>query len=396
VPLATVGAGRESAVVEGLRPGTLYSLRVQAVRGEAGSAYTAPASARTFAAGGVRPPEPAYLLAIPVEAGKILLRWQVVPGVSYRLERREGGGPFETLETFDGGPGEWLMDGVEAGVPFTFRVRTFDGAQFSGYSPRAYADLAAPRSPCIAGATTACLLGGRFQVRAWWRDHRADTAGMAGTGALSDQSGTFWFFGPGIVELIVKVLDGRGLTDHFWVFYGALSDVEYWISVTDLETGFVRSYANPAGNLCGIPDTEAIPGDALTGSLSLPVAVPAGGAGAPLAGASCAPDARTLCLLEGRLQVEVAFDAPTGQAGPAMAVPDTDNTGYFWFFHPENIELAVKALDGRLINGHFWVFWGSLSNVRYTVTVTDTESGARRTYTNPQSNFCGGADIEAL
>jgi hypothetical protein len=54
------------------------------------------------------------------------------------------------------------------------------------------------------------------------------------------------------------VLDGRPLTGKFWVFYGALSDVEYWITVTDTVTGASKQYHNKRGNLCGKGDTSAL------------------------------------------------------------------------------------------------------------------------------------------
>ncbi|HEX9669687.1 MAG TPA: hypothetical protein VGC93_09405, partial [Thermoanaerobaculia bacterium] len=59
------------------------------------------------------------------------------------------------------------------------------------------------------------------------------------------------------IELVVKVLDGRPLNGKFWFFYGALSDVEYTLRVTDTTTGAVRTYHNAPGNLCGRADTAA-------------------------------------------------------------------------------------------------------------------------------------------
>jgi hypothetical protein len=41
------------------------------------------------------------------------------------------------------------------------------------------------------------------------------------------------------------------------VFYGALSDVAYTITVTDTATGTVRTYDNPAGQLASRADTAA-------------------------------------------------------------------------------------------------------------------------------------------
>jgi len=85
-----------------------------------------------------------------------------------------------------------------------------------------------------------------------------------------------------------------------------------------------------------------------------------------------------------------------GIEGNGKAVPGTDQTGYFWFFDPANIELVVKVLDGRPVNGKFWVFYGALSNVEYTLTVTDLETGAERVYRNPPGNLCGRGDTSAL
>jgi hypothetical protein len=78
------------------------------------------------------------------------------------------------------------------------------------------------------------------------------------------------------------------------------------------------------------------------------------------------------------------------------AVPLRDRTGAFWFFRPENLELLVKAIDGRAINGRWWFFYGALSNVGYTITVTDTASGAVRTYQNPPGQLASAADTAAF
>ena len=64
-----------------------------------------------------------------------------------------------------------------------------------------------------------------------------------------------------------------------------------------------------------------------------------------------------------------------GKSGHGAAVPVTADTGYFWFFTSTNVELMVKVLDGRGVNGKYWVLYGALSNVQYTITVTDTQTG---------------------
>ena len=77
-------------------------------------------------------------------------------------------------------------------------------------------------------------------------------------------------------------------------------------------------------------------------------------------------------------------------------MPLSDDTGYFWFTSPDNVEVIVKVLDGRAINGRFWVFYGGLSNLEYTITVIDTLTGFRKTYTNPAHKFGSQGDTSAI
>ena len=109
----------------------------------------------------------------------------------------------------------------------------------------------------------------------------------------------------------------------------------------------------------------------------------------------CTPSASTLCLAANRFAVSVTWKTGTN-TGSGTAVPLTADTGYFWFFGNSNIELMVKVLDARTINGRFWVFYGSLSNVEYTITVRDMQTGATKTYTNPPGNFGSVGDTQAF
>ena len=56
----------------------------------------------------------------------------------------------------------------------------------------------------------------------------------------------------------------------------------------------------------------------------------------------------------------------------------------------------MKVLDGRGVNGKFWLFYGALSSVGYTLTITDTQTGATRTYTNPSGRLASVADTSAF
>ena len=112
---------------------------------------------------------------------------------------------------------------------------------------------------------------------------------------------------------------------------------------------------------------------------------------------SCQPDGVTLCLNDGRFKVEAAFQlSPSGPVIEARAVRLTGDTGYFWFFEDANVEVVVKVLDGRFVNGHFWVFYGALSSVEYTITVTDTQTGEVRAYHNERGHLASVADTTAF
>lgn len=109
----------------------------------------------------------------------------------------------------------------------------------------------------------------------------------------------------------------------------------------------------------------------------------------------CVVGPETLCLSSIRFSVQVSWTT-SSNSGRARAVSLTADTGYFWFFNLSNVELVVKLLDGRAINGRFWVFYGALSDVDYTITVTDTQTGAVKTYRNPQGRLASVADTEAF
>ena len=274
---------------------------------------------------------------------------------------------------------------------------------------------AQPPGPCVSNATTLCLNNGRFKVQAIFS---APSLGITNAPAqavpLTSDTGYFWFFSASNVELVLKAVDGRAFNGFFWVFYGALSDVEYHITVTDTTTGAVKPYSNTAGHLASVADTAAFPGTGVAAT-SAPAATPESstssidaivraekGQVTRLLSASttqaCTADDTTLCLNGGRFQVRAIFSAPSLGItnAPAHAVPLTSDTGYFWFFSASNVELVLKAVDGRSFNNHFWVFYGALSDVEYHITVTDMVTGAVKPYSNTAGHLASVADTAAF
>jgi ELWxxDGT repeat protein len=253
--------------------------------------------------------------------------------------------------------------------------------------------LAAP-SGCTATAARLCLNGGRYAVEATWKDFQGNR-GAGHAVSLTPDTGYFWFFSPENVEVVLKVLDGRGVNGHVWVFYGALSTVEYTLTVTDTQTGLARRYVNPTGQLASVGDTESF------GPLG--AASRTGGSPAPQVKQSvvaatgvCEPAPTRLCLNGDRFAVEATWKDFQGNAGMGKVVKLTADTGYFWFFNQENVEVVLKVLNGLPVNGHHWVFYGALSSVEYTLTVTDTATGIRKTYKNASGSMASVADTGAF
>lgn len=93
----------------------------------------------------------------------------------------------------------------------------------------------------------------------------------------------------------------------------------------------------------------------------------------------CLPENDVLCLNRDRFAVRVQWRDFEGNEGVGQALPLLDDTGLFWFFHPENVELTVKVIDACVPFGHFWVFVASGSTVEYEIRVTDTHSDPEQT-----------------
>jgi len=257
------------------------------------------------------------------------------------------------------------------------------------------ADVPVPDGVCQPSSTALCL--GRFRVSVEWQATPTGPSQAAQAMPVTSDSGYFWFFGADNVELMVKILDGRNVNGNFWVFYGALSNVAYRVTVDDVQTGNTKAYTNPWGTLASEADTAAFPAAGLAASTAPPPPRAPRALRQAEAQTSCSPDPMTLCVDGGRFRVAVDWQqTPLTPPLSAQAVPLTDDTGYFWFFGSANVELVVKVLDGRADNGHFWVFYGALSDIEYTLTVTDTLTGEVRAYHNPPGNLASGADTTAF
>ena len=95
-----------------------------------------------------------------------------------------------------------------------------------------------------------------------------------------------------------------------------------------------------------------------------------------------------------------ATDQRTGRTGAGVATQVNDLWGFFSIpaitGNPNNPEVFVKLLDGTMLNGSYWFFYGGLTDLEYTLTVKDDTTGQQKTYTKPAGSECGGSDTAAF
>lgn len=89
----------------------------------------------------------------------------------------------------------------------------------------------------------------------------------------------------------------------------------------------------------------------------------------------CAADAPRLKLGGGRFEVCTLWTSFAGARGAGVPLQITDDTGGFWFFDADNLEVVVKILDGCAVNDRFWLYAAGLTDVEVTLGVIDTWTG---------------------
>ena len=212
---------------------------------------------------------------------------------------------------------------------------------------------------------------------------------------LTADTGYFWFFTNTNVELVVKVLDAAA---HQRPLLGVLRRSferrvhDHGDRHGDLgRRGRTRTppESSPAPGTPGLFSRRRMPavaasGRAASAELGLRRAGSPGGAVLRESTAAAASPTR---LASAWRPAAFAWRSTgrTSRARPAggRRIGLTADTGYFWFFNSANVELVVKVLDARGVNGQFWVFYGALSNVEYEIVVIDTATGESRRYKNP-------------
>ena len=101
----------------------------------------------------------------------------------------------------------------------------------------------------------------------------------------------------------------------------------------------------------------------------------------------CIVGVNTVCLGGGRLEVIAEFQTADSTQRRGNAVPITAESTAFWFFDPDNLEVVVKVVDGCIVNSRAWVFTTGLTDVDVNIIVTDTLTGASKSYVSTSGAF---------
>jgi PKD repeat protein len=108
-----------------------------------------------------------------------------------------------------------------------------------------------------------------------------------------------------------------------------------------------------------------------------------------------------------RLNLSHSFDVTVtavnpvdGSAVTGRAIPQTDAFGYFAFpaltGNPGNPEVMVKILDATPIGQNYWVFYGTMTSLEFTMTVKENASGGVKTYHKDANSATGGWDTSGF
>ncbi len=127
---------------------------------------------------------------------------------------------------------------------------------------------------CTPDATTACALGGRFKVTISWIDSGAHLNGSGTIIHYADnvpktdsQFGTvsesiffsFYSFAATDVEALVRMINGHGINDKFWVFATGFTGAQYSVTIQDTKTCAVWQHTVNGGATDVVKDFNAFP-----------------------------------------------------------------------------------------------------------------------------------------
>lgn len=115
----------------------------------------------------------------------------------------------------------------------------------------------------------------------------------------------------------------------------------------------------------------------------------------------CVPSPTVACLLDGRIQAELTWvnDPPNprtpptwpsggeGRAAEPFGDPISDDFAFFSLHDDETLEVMLEVLDASAFDGSIWVFWTALTDAGFELHLTDTVTGATKSYEKAQGTL---------
>lgn len=254
----------------------------------------------------------------------------------------------------------------------------------------------------VTASDTLRLLGSHpFDVTLTARDPRT---GMTGVGQVVTQNDLYGIFSiPAITgnadnpEVIVKMVDATGIGQSYWVFYSALTDLTYTLTVREVATGVTKSYndAKVGSTVCGSFDTSGF-GPPPSGADSV---FPSGAT--PVRERSVED---TLTLLSAHpFNITLnATDPRTGATAQGQVIIRNDIFGIFSIpgltGNAENPEVIVKMVDATGIGANYWVFYAALTDLNYTLAIREVATGNTKTFNDAKigTTVCGKFDTSGF
>jgi plastocyanin len=254
----------------------------------------------------------------------------------------------------------------------------------------------------VTGAETLRLMSSHpFDITLTARDPRT---GTTGTGQVISQNDIYGIFSiptitgnAGNPEVIVKMVDASGIGQSYWVFYGALTDLTYTLSVKEVATGTTKTYndARVGSTVCGKFDTSGF------GPPSV-VTEPAIWSGAVPSQARSGEDTLTLIAAHPFDISLSATDPRTGTSGQGQVIAHNDIFGIFSIptitGNAGNPEVIVKMVDASGIGQNYWVFYAALTDLTYTLAVKETATGNTKSFNDARigTTVCGKFDTSGF
>jgi hypothetical protein len=172
-------------------------------------------------------------------------------------------------------------------------------------------------------------------------------------------------------------------------------ELDYYLAYGEATVSRGTVTVNYTAEVTGYHDFVVVPNTAgKTGTYTLSLTC---NATAP----TCTPSETEACLLNGRFRVSIAFlnqFANPPQPGNFVVKrlregAQNPDVAIFGISSPEAIEVVVRIQDTRSFGlNRFDIYYGGLTDLEYTVTVTDTQKGVTKTYRNPPGTVGGGVD----